>query len=341
MNKNSLVKIYKNNFGFPNTINWGHSMFLCSVGTLIIYLIQSFVIRTDTFYKSTSLVGYFITSALLTTIALLLPVATLFIEKRTSPKSVIVDSVGSFTGIGVLLLSMFSGCALPLIKIPLHNLSTWLWLKAGNTIVFPAFFNVNDGSSVLEKTLSYFATTAIPSFGIALFFTGLMWACLPKKKERLLTYLIIAFSFAVFSLNPADFAGLFVCGIWICFLREKSNNVYAPLLALLSCGGMELFITKYVISVDITMVQVYSDMGTTYLFSSLPAFAGGLILLLVFSRYINEFANSYFLDFSKDDMNKKEDDSKSLIRSGINLGLITGIIIFIVLWHFVFKGGIV
>ena len=40
----------------------------------------------------------------------------------------------------------------------------------GNTIIFPAFFFVNDGATPLEKGLAYISDVALPAFGIAMFF---------------------------------------------------------------------------------------------------------------------------------------------------------------------------
>ncbi|MCQ2466356.1 MAG: CPBP family glutamic-type intramembrane protease [Clostridia bacterium] len=336
MDKKVISQIYKNNFGFPNQINWGHALFLSSVSTLTVYLIQQMFITSGYLFTTTSLAGFFLTNSLLTVLALLLPVATLFIETKTHPKNRIVDSIGDYTGLGPLLLALISGCALPLIKIPLHNLCAWIWLRMGNTVIFPTFFCVNDGVSILEKTLYYFTNTLIPAFGISFFFTGLLWACLPKdKKSKILKYFIIAFSFAVFSLNPTDFLGLFIVGIWLCFLREKANNAWAPLLALLCSGGMEFFVLRHVPSVDITMVQVYSDMNSTYVYSSAPALLAGVILLLSFIKPLTDFNSAYYSEYGYD----QQEDKSISFKSGINLGLIVAVIIFIVLWVLLLKGG--
>lgn len=333
MSNNILVKIYKNNFASPVSINWGHSLFLCSLGTLIVFLLQLIAIKTGFLFTTTSLAGYFITNTLLVVFSLLLPVATLYIEKITNPRNVIIDSVGSYSGLGILLLSLLSGIALSLVRIPLHNLCTWIWLRMGNTIIFPAFFFVNDGNSIIEKALEYVSGTVIPSFGIALFFTGLLWACITEK-NRSFAYIIIPFALAIFSLNPTDFIAYVSIGLWICFLREKSGNIIAPLLALLSSGVVDMLITKYVKMVDITMVQVYSDMDSTFLFSSGPAFIAGIILLAFFAKPINEFSNSYNKKFGYENT---EEPVRS-ISSGFNLALIVAIIIFIILWIFVLKG---
>lgn len=333
MSKNILVKIYKNNFASPVSINWGHSLFLCAVGTLIVYLLQFIAIKLDFLYNSTSVAGYFITSTLLVTFALLLPVATLYIEKKTHPRNVMIDSIGNFSGIGILLLAFLSGISISFIKIPLHNLCTWLWLRMGNTIIFPAFFFVNDGATPLEKSLAYISDVALPAFGIAMFFTGLLWACITENNRKY-AYVIIPLSLAIFSLNPTDFVSYFAIGLWLCFLREKSGNVFAPLFALLSSGIVDMFITKYVNSVDITMVQVYSDMDSTYLFSSGPAFIAGIILLAFFAKPINEFSATYNKKFGFEN----DETPVRSISSGINLALIVAAIIFIILWIMVFRG---
>lgn len=83
------------------------------------------------------------------------------------------------------------------------------------------------------------------------------------------------------------------------------------------------------------MVQVYSDIDSTYFYSSLPAFLVGLILLLFFAKTLNEFHESYSADFTvSDDEEKKE----NYLVKGINTALICALIIFLILWVFVLKG---
>lgn len=334
MTLKKIFRILKNHFGFPVTINWGYSLFLCSLGLLTVYLLRNIFLSGGTPISPTSLMGYTMTEPLLVALALLLPTATLFIEKKKNPKNVIVDSIGSFTGIGPMLLSFISGVGLFLVKIPIHNFVSWAWLRLGRTLIFPTFFFVNDPTSKVEIALGYISGTVIPALGLSLFFTGLMWACFRKENGRIAT-LIIALSMAVFSLNFVDFLAIFVTGIWLCFLRDRTKNVWAPFFSLLGCGLAELFLVRFVKSVDITMVQVYSDIDSTYFYSSLPAFLVGVILLAFFAKTLNDFKMSYDTDVS---INGEVRDETPSIASGVNLALICAIIIFLILWIMVIKG---
>ncbi len=333
MTLKKLLRIFKNHFGFPVTINWGYSLFLCSIGLLIVFLLRLIIMSKGLPLSFTSLTGYALTEPLLVALSLLMPVAVLFIEKKKHKGNVIIDSVGKYTGIGPLLLSLISGIGLFLIRVPIHNLVTWSWLKLGKTLIFPSFFFVNTPSGVSEVVLGYIAGTAIPGFGASLFFTGLMWACFRKKDKKIAIFLI-AFFYAVFSLNAIDFVAIFLTGIWLCFLRDRTDNVWAPFVALLGSGATEIFFSGFVKSVDITMVQVHSDIDSTYFYSSLPAFLVGVILLAFFAKTLNDFKSSYEADSS---INGEEENETPTFLTGVNLSLICAIIIFLILWIIVLK----
>ena len=333
MNLKIPARIIKNHFGFPRTINWGYSLLICSVGTLLTFFLRNFLSKLESFPSITSLVGYSVIQPSLVVLALLLPTCSLFIERKRSSSDLIVDSIGSFSGIGPLILSFISGIGLMLIRVPLHNLSVWLWLRIGRTPVFPAFFYVNDGGSKMEKWLGFVSGTIIPALGVSLFFTGLMWACFSKREKKIAS-LIIAVSYAIFSLNFYDFLPLFIIALWLCFLRDTAGHVFAPFLALTGSGLTSMFFDRFVKEVDITMVQVYSDIDSTYFYSSLPAFLVGLILLMFFAKSLNEFRESYYTDFTVNE----EGEEKRYLAKGINIALICALIIFMVLWVQVLKG---
>lgn len=334
MNRNALVDLYKKHFAFPKVINWGYALFLCSLGTLIVYLIQWIITKSGILFNPTSLVGGFLVISFLVIMALLLPAAALFVEKPSNENIKPTNAIGKNTGLGVVLLSMISGISIPLVTIPLHNFSTWICLKLEKSLVLPAFFIINDNTSSVESSLSYMTNTVIPAFGISLFFTGLMWSCFSEKDKKF-AYIIIPLSLAVFSLNPTDFLSLIVCGLWLCYLRSKSQNIIAPFSALIASGLMEMYITKYVESADITMLQVVSDMSPTILYSSVPSIIAGVILFAVFAKPLNEFGDTYKRDSKKRDEGIKPIES---LRAGNGLALYIALIIFIVLWIFVFKG---
>lgn len=334
MTLKKIFRILNNHFGFPVTINWGYSLFLCSLGLLIVFLLKDIFFVEGSPISPTSLTGYSLTEPLLVALALLMPVATLFIEKKRKPANVIVDSIGTFTGIGPLLLSLISGVGLMFIRVPMHNLFSWAWLRIGRTLIFPAFFFVNDQGSKSEVVLGYLTGTVIPALGFSLFFTGLLWACFRKEDHKIATLMISLFM-AVFSLNFIDFLGIFVTGIWLCFLRDRTKNVWAPFFSLLGCGLSELLLGRFVKAVDITMVQVYSDIDSTFFYSSLPAFLVGVILLAFFAKTLNDFKMSYDTDIS---INGEVRDETPSIFSGVNLSMICAIIIFLILWIMVIKG---
>ena len=333
MNLKTITRIIKNHFGFPRTINWGYSLLICSVGTLLVFFLRNFLAKIESFPSVTSLVGYSVIISALVVLALLLPACSLFIDRKRSSADLMVDSIGKFSGVGPLMLSFISGVALMLIRVPLHNLTVWLWLRIGRTPIFPAFFYVNDSVSKIEKWTGFLTGVVIPAAGISIFFTGLMWACFSKSEKRIAS-IVIAVSFALFSLDFFDFIPLIIIAFWLCFLRDAAGNVFAPFLALVSSGLTSMFFGRFVKEVDVTMIQVYSDIDATVFYSSLPAFLVGIILLLFFSKSLGEFREAYYIDFTVND----EDDDRKYFSKGINIALICALIIFMVLWVQVLKG---
>ena len=333
MSVKKIFRIFRNHFGFPRVINWGYSLFLSALGLLAVYLFKTIAVSKGYPISPTSLVGFTLLELLLVAVSMLIPVGTL-VTGRKGEKNGIVDSIGSFTGIGPLLLSLLSGIGLMFIRTPIHNFFSWAWLRIGRTLIFPAFFFVNDSSSVIEKILGYISGTVVPAFGISLFFTGLMWACFKKKDNKIAT-IVIALSLAFFSLNFIDFIGILFTGFWLCFLRDRVGNVWGPFASLLGCGLTTMFFGKYVKEIDITMIQVYSDIDSTYFYSSLPALLVGLILIGFFAKTLNDFKASYETDST---INGEDNDTKPSLASGVNFALICAIIIIVVLWILVVKG---
>lgn len=325
MNKGKIVQFFKNNFGVPTHMNWGYPLMWSAVGTALVYIIVRILNNSGFLFSTSSLAGFTIIVSLLTVMAFFIPAV---IASGVGKSDNVIDPVGKFTGIGPVILSILSGIPMVLVYVPLHNLTAYLMLKLGGYITFPAFFCVNDASSTVEKILSYVTNDIIPGLGICFLFFGLMFTLFSKKDIRF-AYIILPLALAFSSINAVDFLGIAAIGIWLCFLREKTGNIYTCFFSILSAGVAAIFINPLIKSVDISMVQTYSDMDKTFFYSSLPAFCIGVILFAFFKKTFTDFDKAYNQNYNS---TPDEQEERNTFRAGINIPSVIAVIIYIVLW---------
>ncbi len=325
MIKDKILLFLKRNFGFPAEMNWGYPLMWSAVGTALVYIVVRILNNSGFLFSTSSLAGFTIIVSLLTVMAFFIPAV---IASGTGKTDKIIDPVGKFTGIGPVILSILSGIPMVLVYVPLHNLTAYLMLKLGGRIFFPAFFCVNDASSTVEKILSYITNNIIPGLGICFLFFGLMYALFSKKDIRF-TYIVLPLALAISSINGVDFLGIAAIGIWLCFLREKTGNIYTCFFSILSAGIAAGLINPLIKSVDISMVQTHSDMDKTFFYSSLPAFCIGVILLAFFKKTFTDFEKAYNQNYNS---TPEEHEERNSFFAGINIPSVIAVIIYIILW---------
>lgn len=335
--KSSLINPrYLKIFGFHEYINWGLLLFFSAIGTGIAFTFKHILIRSGFVFSVTSLSGFTILMPFLVLFALLIPTAITVTHFHLDSK----DIFGKFLGVGPIVLSFLSGVPIMLITVALHNFSAYLWLRAGNTMVFPAFFCISNNDGAMETILSLIITTLIPALGYSVFFFGLLWSSF-KSSQKNQAAILIAFVFAVFGLNVVDFFSLFVIGLWLCFVRSRVGNSIAVFFCLFGNALTSLWLGKIIKSVDITMLQTYSDIDKTYFYASLPALFVGIILLMFFAKNLNtyRFQSTYGLfgeDFQLEERVRTDAGLEPMTR-GLCPALLIAAIIFAFLWYFVFK----
>ena len=184
-------------FRVPNPMNWGYPVLFASLGTILCFFIfraaYSFLP-----YTSTSLVGYSFSSLIFTLIVFAAP--AVFLARRFN-----VSISGHYTGIGVLLMALLSGAPLYLLRTALQNVTVFLWMRLGNSVVYPFLFCYTDDHAPLTLSLELLTDTIVPAFGVALFFYGIVWSSIRPKDRRLsrLTGIILSGVLA-----PADITTL-------------------------------------------------------------------------------------------------------------------------------------
>ena len=323
-----IVRLFK----YPDPYNWGYPVFFGSVGFGISFLLLKLLFSGAFPFSSSSLIGCSVIVLIIILFSFVVPSA-MIAEKGG------LYITGRYTGIGVLILSFLSGAPLYLLKASFHNLGLAIWLRAGGSVVFPAVFYHFDGVSWQILILEILIDTVIPAFGFCLFFFGAIWQGFNEDNKRW-AFVFIPLLFGLYSFNFIDIGAILVIGCWLCTVRNHTENIYGPMLALIGSRLTGIVIGSIVGELDLTKVRVYSDIPTTIYFSSIPALVVAIILLAFFRKTLGEFHFTYSADIYGDERQPDVKDGSKAggFFSGVNVPLILGIIICIVLWIVLFKG---
>ena len=323
-----IVKAFK----YPKPYNWGYPVFFGSVGFGLAFLILKLMFSGAFRFSSTSLIGCAISVLMIVMFAFVTPAA--LIADRGG-----LYITGRYTGIGVLILSFLSGAPIYLLKVSFHNLSVALWLRYGGTVVFPAVFYHLESISWQTLLLGILIDTVVPAFGFSLFFLGAVWQGFTEKNKRW-AFVIIPLLFGLFSFDFINIIAIVLIGLWLCIVRNHSENIYGPILALIGSRLTGILIDSIVGEIDLTTIRVYSDIPSTIYFASIPALAVALILFAFFRKALGDFHFAYSADIYGDERKPEVKDGWQAggFFKGVNITLILGIMICVILWIVLFKG---
>ena len=323
-----IVKVFK----YPKPYNWGYPVFFGSVGFGLAFLILKLMFSGAFRFSSTSLIGCAISVLMIVMFAFVTPAA--LIADRGG-----LYITGRYTGIGVLILSFLSGAPIYLLKVSFHNLSVALWLRYGGTVVFPAVFYHLESISWQTLLLGILIDTVVPAFGFSLFFLGAVWQGFTEKNKRW-AFVIIPLLFGLFSFDFINIIAIVLIGLWLCIVRNHSENIYGPILALIGSRLTGILIDSIVGEIDLTTIRVYSDIPSTIYFASIPALAVALILFAFFRKALGDFHFAYSADIYGDERKPEVKDGWQAggFFKGVNITLILGIVICVILWIVLFKG---
>ncbi len=328
-----VLPILKENFIKPGQISWSYTFFLFSLGILVSMVLIK-LLKSSSF-SSTSLVGYALLSPVFCVFAYILPA----IISGTKINS---DTWTDNTGIGPLIMAFVSGIPLALIFRTIHNLSAYVHLWSGRPMVFPALFYYCDDTTLLSRATEILSGCIIPAVGVAILLYGIMWDRISRRGFYWALFLISGI-YALAQLNPIDFFSYLFVGAWLCILRDRIGNAWSIVLCLLSMKLTSILTLDIIQEIDIYSTQTLSDVDDSFIYSTLPALFFGCILLLLVRRYLNEFKDLYFTSSMADNLDAKNQELNSELPSMPLVcylpALITGVIIFIVLWTILFNGG--
>ena len=319
-------------FKYPEPYNWGYPVFYGSLGFGLAFLLLKLLFSGAFPFSSTSLIGCSVIVLVIVMFAFVVP-SVLIAEKGG------LYITGRYTGIGALILSFLSGAPIYLLKASFHNLSLAFWLRNGGSVIFPAVFYHVDGVTGQTLFLEILIDTIVPAFGFALFFLGAVWQGFSEENKRW-AFVIIPLLFGLFSFDFINIVSIIIIGWWLCIVRNHTENIYGPILALTGSRLTGIIIENIVGEIDLTTIRVFSDIPNTIYFASVPALVVAVILLAFFKKTLGEFHFAYSADIYGDERQPevKDGGKAGRIFSGINLTLVLGLVICAVLWIVLFKG---
>lgn len=324
-NLDKILRTLKYHFGIPHPMTWSFLLMYNSIMALLFFIAKCTLNNLDLKVSSTSLVGYSILNIIFVIFALVLP-AILLMENKTT------NLTGNYTGVGILIISALSGVPVMLLSTVLYNIVTWILLRFGTKIIYPAFFYYGGTSTKSGMILAVLSDTVIPAFGICIFFFGLVWSKF-RNSQKKLAYVVITLSLTLFSMDIIGALSMLAIGWWCCKLRDKTDCVLAPFLCLVSSRICSIIFNGIITKIDIYSVQTYSDVPTTYFYAALPAIFIALILIGFFMRFLDDYNYSYF-------GNKTIEDNEQLptLFRNLNFGLILAVFIMITIWILISTG---
>lgn len=325
-NSNKIINFIKYNFGKPKEMTWGWPLMLMSALLAVVYASICALKNFDLPIAVTSVVGYSSLILILTVVVYVFPAIVLSQNFQH-------DLSGKYTGIGALLLAFLSGVPIMMINVAAYNLSAWITLVLNDRSIYPVFFSFGGGQEISTIVLKLFSETILSSFGLSLFFFGLLWSRF-KSTDRKAAILIVSLSFALSSLDFTSVLGLIIVGVWCCFLRSRIHNIWAPFLCLISVKLSEFLLPDTLSKIDIFSVQTHADIESTFFYSSLTACFMGFLLIQFFIRVLNNFAITVKHEFDEETTNATIPPFDKSIR----LSLVLAVVIIITLWVLTIKG---
>ncbi len=317
--------IIKHNFGRPRVMTWGWPLMIMSLGTAVLFILRCILKDPDLPFPATTITGCSFLMIFGTVLALVFP--AVFCARGIEDRP-----IGHFTGVGTLFLAFLSGIPLVMIRLPLYNMMAWLVLRFTGSSVFPVFFH-SEPSSSYETILTIVSDILVPSFGAAIFFFGLLYTRF-KSTDKVKAFVVVTLFYTLFEMDFTAVLALIVTGVWCCYLRSRIYNMWAPMLCLISTKLTELYLPEAMARIDIFSVQTHADIGSTYFYSSLPAFFMGMVLILFFIRVLDSFAISVRHEVT----GAEDDEILPPFDKSINLSLILIMAVFITIWILIFRG---
>lgn len=329
---NGLLPILKANFVTPIQTSWSYTIFVMTIG-IVFGLAFCRLLQFDNYSRS-SIISFAFMMPIFTVFSFLLP--SFIVERQYN-----TDIVGEFTGIGPLLMAFISGVPLSFVFTVIHNICSYYHLWRGEVTIFPIFFYYCEDGNYIILAIELIAGTIIPIAGIALFLYGVLWKHLTGKNFVLIA-LLTAIPFALVQFNPIDFFSYLFVGAWYAVLRDRIGNIWGILFCAIGTKLTYFITSSFIQDINIYSTSTLSDVDTTFLYSSIPAFFFGIILLLLVRRYLNIFKDQYFSSTMADNIDEKNKELNPILPSMPWFTyipvLITGLTILAAIWFLLFKG---
>ena len=291
-------------------------------GTILL-LLWYFVPQSVLVWSKTSLIGFTIINLCRLLISILLPYV-FFTSRYAIPDS---EITGSNPGFGAVLHSLLAGLPAMLLFVAVHNLTARFMILRSVPVPQPAVFFTTRDASLQSTVLLVLIGGILPILMEEFFFRGLLTAILPASLYNRKGYVWIAFLFAVYALNPVDFAAVLMLGLLLGYIRYAFDNLFCCILTRLSMLGSYLVFRSLLPYMDTSVVRTEADIDSTVLYTAVTALIMGILILVPILSQIRRISGD--LKLERIDEEPKEDGR---LRDHIGWTYWLGMLFFAGLW---------
>jgi membrane protease YdiL (CAAX protease family) len=196
------------------------------------------------------------------------------------------------------ILGFLTGVPLALAFTGINNISLYALNLLGFSPQSSSLFGQIPKGSPLMIILIFLVTAFIPAVGQEFMFRGLIQSSLSLSGRHALSIFLTATAFALFQSTPFFILAPFLAGLYLSYMRDKSDNLYITMGSHLVMK-ITFLIVQPILPMVTSSLSIVGSGGKNILYASIIATLVSLVVLLPLT--------SYFLNLAGEGQGQKTD----------------------------------
>lgn len=196
------------------------------------------------------------------------------------------------------ILGLLTGVPLALAFTGINNISLYALNLLGFSPQSSSLFGQIPKGSPLMIILIFLVTAFIPAVGQEFMFRGLIQSSLSLSGRHALSIFLTATAFALFQSTPFFILAPFLAGLYLSYMRDKSDNLYITMGSHLVMK-ITFLIVQPILPMVTSSLSIVGSGGKNILYASIIATLVSLVVLLPLT--------SYFLNLAGEGQGQKTD----------------------------------
>ncbi len=196
------------------------------------------------------------------------------------------------------ILGFLTGVPLALAFTGINNISLYALNLLGFSPQSSSLFGQIPKGSPLMIILIFLVTAFIPAVGQEFMFRGLIQSSLSLSGRHALSIFLTATAFALFQSTPFFILAPFLAGLYLSYMRDKSDNLYITMGSHLVMK-ITFLIVQPILPMVTSSLSIVGSGGKNILYASIIATLVSLVVLLPLT--------SYFLNLASEGQGQKTD----------------------------------